>query len=315
MYIGSVRFFKHLILTVIALLIIVPAIGCVYFAVQYKNLEAQVAFQFGLMVPLSAEPEGAGGGGEADNMPDGGEAGNMPVGEAGHASAVPISYQLMYPHLYVENDFLYADEAEKTVYLTFDDGPTALTPQVLDILKDRGVSATFFVVYRRGDFAEEMYRRIVDEGHVLAHHSASHDYNKIYSSVEAFLDDFALLSDMLETVTGVKPELFRFPGGSVNSYNKEIHVELSAEMLRRGYTYYDWDVSAGSSTSTADRDSIFANVLNGISGKDTAVVLLHDAGTRATVEALPDIIEGLLASGYRFGALDQTVRPICFDYL
>ena len=319
MYFGSVRFFKHLILTIIALLIIVPTIGCVYFAVQYKNLSAQVAFQMELMMSAAAgsgelfdedEPTDNAEPTDSDEPVDSGE--RMGPGET-DTTAVPIGYQLMHPHLYVENDFQYIAETEKTVYLTFDDGPTALTPQVLDILKDHGVRATFFVVYRRGEFAETMYNRIIDEGHVLAHHSASHDYNKIYASVEAFLDDFALLSDMLEEVTGVKPELFRFPGGSNNSYVRAIRQEVIAELLRRGYTYYDWEVSAGSASAAANESSIYSNVINGTLGRQRAIILMHDAGTSATVTALPRIIDTLKASGYKFEVLNKNVRPAFFN--
>jgi len=312
MYIGSVRFFKHLILSVIALLIIVPTAGCIYFAIQYQSLKSRALEQIALIPPSLSQEE------PQENR----ESGNYESAFAVYASdqitdespTRAFSYQLLYPQLYVENNFQYFTAADKTVYLTFDDGPTGLTPRVLDILKDQGTRATFFVVYRDSSDADELYKRIVDEGHTLAIHSATHDYKKIYSSVEFFLDDFALLSDKLEELTGKKPEIFRFPGGSINSYNKEIYQELAAEMLRRGYTYYDWDVSAGSSTNTANKASIYSNVMNGVSGKSQAIVLMHDAGTYATVEALPEIINSLKASGYKFEVLNKKIKPACFDY-
>ena len=316
MYIGSVRFFKHMILTVIALLIIVPTIGCVCLALQYHKLKTIVAEQT-LFIQTSAA--------EAATIAE--TAAFAAIAEA--AAAVddivqtdngesllkePIPYQLKYPQLNIENDFQYIAETEKTIYLTFDDGPTGLTPQVLDILKNYDIPATFFVVHRTGADAKAIYKRIVDEGHTLAAHSTSHDYKKIYSSVEAFLDDFAVLSDMLEEVAGVKPELIRFPGGSINNYNKSIRQELISELLRRGYTYYDWDVSSGSSTNTATVSSIYSNVINGAAGKQRAIVLLHDAGTSATVTALPGVIDSLKASGYTFEALNKKIIPTCFDY-
>jgi peptidoglycan/xylan/chitin deacetylase (PgdA/CDA1 family) len=316
MYIGSVRFFKHLILTVIALLIIIPTLGCVYFAVQYHSLKT---LTYELRTSLQAYLI------QEDEQPSGEPNDNLESRKndafAVYASEqIPESekssllYQNLYPQLCVENDFQYITETENTAYLTFDDGPTGLTPQVLDILKNNGIQATFFVVYKEGKEAEDLYKRMVYEGHTLAVHSASHDYKKIYQSVEAFLDDFAVISDMLEDITGAKPEIFRFPGGSINNYNKEIHQELVAEMLRRGYTYYDWDVSSGSSTNTASRSSIYSNVLNGISGKKQAIILMHDAGTSATVAVLPDIINSLKASGYKFEVLNKKIRPACFDY-
>jgi len=308
MYIGSVRFFKHLILSVVALLIIVPTTCCVYFAFQYNSVKAQLN-------ELIASAEEQNGTDLQDE-----EHRESPFTSVYASEEIPsepvyaFPYQLMYPDLYVENDFQYINVTENTVYLTFDDGPTTLTPQVLDILRDNDVRATFFVVYKSGDDAAALYRRIVDEGHTLAVHSASHDYRIIYQSVDAFLDDFSLLSNMLEEVTGVKPEIFRFPGGSINSYNRMIYQELIAEMLRRGYTYYDWNVSSGSSTNTATRDSIYSNVMRGISNKQKAIVLMHDAGTSATVAALPGIISSLKASGYNFDVLTKEIMPTNFDY-
>ena len=318
MYIGSVRFFKHLILTVLALLIIIPTIGCVYFATQYntlKNLNTEIALELEILASFAAEFDQPADQVEPVESSEAGRDAYRDASSGANRMDGPVPYQMMHPHLFIENDFQFIDVTERTVYLTFDDGPTVLTPQVLDILKDRGVTATFFVVYSRGEFAETMYRRIVDEGHVLALHSASHDYRLIYSSVEAFLDDFARLSDMLEEVTGVKPELFRFPGGSNNSFIRGIQQEVIAELLRRGYTFYDWDVSSGSATPTASASSVYSNVINGVSARQRAIILMHDAGTSATVAALPRIIDTLATSGYQFKALDKTVRPTFFNYL
>jgi peptidoglycan/xylan/chitin deacetylase (PgdA/CDA1 family) len=223
-------------------------------------------------------------------------------------------YQAKYPHLNIDNNYEYNIETEKTIYLTFDDGPSGLTPQVLDILNSHGVKATFFVVYRDSEEAKSLYRRIVDEGHTIGLHSATHNYREIYASVDAFLDDLAVLSDHVFDITGVKPELLRFPGGSINSFSKNIYNELMNEVLRRGYTYYDWDVSSGSSTNTATTASVYSNVINGVSNKHRAIVLMHDAGTLATVSALPDIIDSLQASGYMLEVLNRYIQPTCFDY-
>jgi len=152
-----------------------------------------------------------------------------------------IDYQREYSSLHVENDFIFEDRNdEKICYLTFDDGPDAEnTAYILDVLKEHNAKATFFVVYK--DYKEEraLYKRIAEEGHTIGVHTASHNYNKIYASVEDYLDDFERCSEQIESVTGVKPEIFRFPGGSVNSYNAGIYQEIIAEMVRRGYTYYD----------------------------------------------------------------------------
>jgi peptidoglycan/xylan/chitin deacetylase (PgdA/CDA1 family) len=293
---------------IIIILITVPTIGCTYFAVQYRNLDSYVSERLEEIAQAEAEREEYR---EQNYYEDYYEEEE----ELLKGAVVPIPYQLMHPHLFIENDFIYIDAPARTVYLTFDDGPTALTARILNILRDRGVPATFFVIYQRGEFAEEMYRRIVDEGHALAHHSASHNYRQIYHSVEAFLDDFAKLSDMLVEVTGVKPEVFRFPGGSNTGFLRRIQQEVIAELLRRGYTYFDWEVTGATTSPEATAESIRRAVVNGSRGRDRAIVLLHDAGNPGTVTALPHIIDSLKAAGYTFAVLDRTVRPVFFNYL
>lgn len=228
-----------------------------------------------------------------------------------------LEYQKQYSSLYVENDFNFVETGDKKIcYLTFDDGPAPeVTECVLDILKKYDVKATFFVLYKDGSEERKLYQRMIDEGHTIGVHSASHDYSKIYSSVDAFLADFNRCAAQIEEVIGVKPEIFRFPGGSINSYNESIYQQLIAEMLRRGYTYYDWNVSGNDATGYyMSADDIADQVLSS-SGSNRNIVLLHDGrGHDATAEALPAIIEGMMKQGYEFGALDNSVVPICFGY-
>jgi len=297
---------------IIAILIIIPVIGCIYFAVQYRNLENYIAKRMeALAMPgheLCEYRERYNGECKCDVDFEVEE-------EVLTGLVVPIPYQLMHPHLFIENDFQYVDAPRGTVYLTFDDGPTWMTERILNILRDRDVPATFFVIYQRGEFAERMYRRIVDEGHALAHHSASHNYRQLYHSVEGFLDDFAKLSDMLVEVTGVKPEVFRFPGGSNTGHLRRIQQEAIAELLRRGYVYFDWEVTSASTSPEATADTMYRAVVNGVRGRDRAIVLMHDSGNPGIVTALPRIIDTLKARGYTFAVLDKTVRPVFFDYL
>jgi len=147
-------------------------------------------------------------------------------------------------------------------------------------------------------------------------HTASHNYDKIYASVDSFLDDFDRISRQIEESTGVKPDIFRFPGGSVNGYNMAISQELIAEMLRRGYVFYDWNSSCGDAAgSSVSKSTIVSNVLNTGTKQKKKIVLLHDgSGHKATADALPEILEGLLEQGYELRALDNSVKPICFAY-
>ena len=136
-------------------------------------------------------------------------------------------------------------DVDNAVYLTFDDGPSARTDEILEILDKYGVKATFFVVGANEEGDLERMQKIVAAGHTLAIHSYSHDYKKIYASVEAYLEDFNQMFCQIYEATGVKPQIFRFPGGSVNSYNVGIHQQLIAEMTRRGFVYFDWNVANG----------------------------------------------------------------------
>ena len=107
-----------------------------------------------------------------------------------------LIYQSKYEKLYIDNDFKFSEPQKKTAYLTFDDGPDeSVTPAVLDVLKKYNVKATFFAIYNGSEEAGKLYKRIVDEGHTIAAHSYSHDYEKIYKSVDSFLEDFNLISE------------------------------------------------------------------------------------------------------------------------
>lgn len=235
----------------------------------------------------------------------------------GVESAGTLGYQQAYPELYVENDFSFTDTADKVCYLTFDDGPSVTnTPRVLDILKKHGIKATFFVIGQKGEEAEKLYKRIVAEGHTIGIHTYSHDYDAIYKSAESYLDDFQRISNHVEKITGVKPEVFRFPGGSVNGYNEGIYKEIVAEMLRRGYVYYDWNVASRDTVAGITPSEILRNIAYAADeSEDDIIVLMHDGeGRESTVEALDKVIKELTRQGFSFGALDKSVSPVCFGY-
>ena len=223
--------------------------------------------------------------------------------ELSRMSKNPVSYRKKYPELYVlpsEKETI----SENTVYLTFDDGPSPVTGQVLDVLKRYQVKGTFFVVGQNLKTAagQEMIRRMLREGHSLGMHSDTHRYRKIYASVEAWLDDFAAVHQRISDITGQQTAIFRFPGGSINIYNASLYQELIAEMTRRGYVYFDWNVSVGDISLSPQRaEALFANVVTRSSGDSRVVILMHDSATKAeTVKALPKIIEHYRSKGYSF---------------
>lgn len=183
----------------------------------------------------------------------------------------------------------------RRVYLTFDDGPSANTAAILDLLAAYQVKATFFVV---GDTSEEgkaLYRRIVEEGHSIGIHSYSHVYQEIYASEDAFFDDFYLLSDYLYDVTGVRPNICRLPGGSSNTVSSIDMAELVNRLNGQGITCYDWNISGGDADGhDLSAEEIAQNVLTGVDRFQTSIVLLHDGGGKAvTVDALQLILEDL----------------------
>ena len=195
---------------------------------------------------------------------------------------------------------------EKICYLTFDDGPSKNTPLILDILKNYNAKATFFVI-NTGDIG--YIQRIHDEGHTVGLHTYSHNYAQLYSSTDAYFNDLQQISDKVESIIGIRPTVMRFPGGSSNKvsakYCKGIMTQLVTLVQEKGYSYFDWNISSGDADSTTPSYTyIRNNVLNNARNKNSICVLMHDASAKTTtVQALPEIIEGLTNMGYRFEAL------------
>lgn len=212
-----------------------------------------------------------------------------------------------------------ADDGEKLkVYLTFDDGPSTNTQQILDILKQYNVKATFFVIGKTDDLSKEMYKKIVEEGHTLGMHSYSHKYSVIYDSMSAFEQDFNQIHDYLKEVTGVDCKSYRFPGGSSNQVSNSDMREFIRYLNDRGITYYDWNVSSGDATSQAyTADELIQNVMGDVTKYKTSVVLMHDSAVKpATVEALPALIEQLQGIGAEILPIDEntaTVHHVSID--
>lgn len=181
------------------------------------------------------------------------------------------------------------------VYLTFDDGPSENTEEILDILAEYDLKATFFVVGKEDEESQEIYRRIVEEGHTLGMHSYSNKYSVIYQSQEAFEEDYEKLESYLYEVTGTKPKYYRFPGGSSNQISNVPMNGLIEFLNTQDIVYYDWNVSAGDAASAAyTADEIVENVLEDVVKYKTSVVLLHDSADKSeTVEAIRPLIEAL----------------------
>lgn len=191
------------------------------------------------------------------------------------------------------------DPGDNVVYLTFDDGPSQYTSQLLDVLDRYNVKATFFVV---DTGYEEMIGEEHRRGHTVAVHTACHSYDKIYASEDAYFSDFNKMSDIIYQQTGTRPTMLRFPGGSSNTvscFNPGIMSRLAQDVTDLGYQYYDWNVSSGDAGETTDTDVVAQNVIDGMRNHNVSIVLQHDI-KGFSVAAVEQIIVWGLANGYTF---------------
>lgn len=200
----------------------------------------------------------------------------------------------------------------KVVCLTFDDGPSANTQKILDILNQYNVKATFFVVAKTDEESLSRYRAIVDSGNTIALHSYTHDYSKIYDNLESYIEDVTKIHDLVYEVTGVDSKIYRFPGGSANSSAKMDVHECIDYLNSQGYTYYDWNISSGdASPALQTKEQILENIKKNLYDVNTGIILMHDAEYKpTTVEALPELIELLQSEGFEIKAIDDSVKTV-----
>jgi peptidoglycan/xylan/chitin deacetylase (PgdA/CDA1 family) len=197
---------------------------------------------------------------------------------------------------------------EKTVYLTFDDGPSSLTKPLLDILDQYQVKATFFVVGVNDKNETRDLQEIVKRGHAIGVHSWTHNYRQIYASEEAFFADFDRMHKAILDATGVDTKICRFPGGSVNSYNGETRRAIIKGLKKRGYVYFDWNVCSEDAGIAKTPEEIYQFALNGVHQHRISVVLFHNtAAKQATLQQLPRFLSTLKSEGYQFAVLDTSV--------
>ena len=273
-----VKRLKKMILWTIALAILIPVTGCILLSVRVFQLKKQVAV-LTEQLPTEEMQEEASGVYETTKVEESVRDTETKAEEPAKINPVKSS--------------------GKKVYLTFDDGPSSNTDQILDILKDNDVKATFFVVGKTDERSVKAYQRIVEEGHTLAMHSYSHRYDEIYESKEAFARDLNSLQEYLYETTGVWPRIYRFPGGSSNTVSKVDMQELIEYLTDIGITYFDWNVASGDAVSrTLPAETIVNNCLSGIEKQKESVILMHDASNKGTtIEALPQIIEAIQEQG------------------
>lgn len=227
------------------------------------------------------------------------------------------NYVSLYPSLYTTpiGEQKSPSDGRKVCYLTFDDGPSELTWKILDILDEKNVKATFFVIGESMSEKElECLKEIVSRGHVIGLHTYHHNYNSLYKSVENFLSDYEKVYNLIVETTGVRPNIYRFPGGSYNMYIKKNRNKIIAEMERRGFTHYDWNVSGEDAVGNPTASTIMKNIKKDIYRFQCPVVLLHDSKINSkTVSILPKLIDNIRENGYEFDTVDKR-EPCQFSW-
>lgn len=247
---------------------------------QQEMLE-QLAVKVQLMERKAAE-DGSAGQQQSERPTSGGQS---------SGGAEPVQGESVKPQETVEIT------AAHKVYLTFDDGPSIYTQDILDILDRYDVKATFFVLGKEKESMKEMLAGIAEAGHTIGMHSYSHNYSEVYASVDSFAEDLAKIQNYIYEVTGVWSTVYRFPGGSSNKVSK-LPMDTFAKYLdEQGIVFYDWNSSSGDGGSMLlPVETLVENSMKGILKRDTTVILMHDsASKKTTVEALPTLIESILA--------------------
>lgn len=199
---------------------------------------------------------------------------------------------------------------EKVVYLTFDDGPSKLTDEILAILEEQKIKATFFVLGEHAQRSPEIIYRTAEAGHVIGNHTYNHEYSELYESFTAFWKQIKRTEEILREITGTRTSLVRAPGGTYGHFDST-YFQL---MEQGGYQVFDWNVDSGDSKRKGvPASEIIENVTSEKLGKEM-IVLMHDsAGHEESVKALPEIIDFYKQKGYSFEVLSPEQKPVQFS--
>lgn len=275
-----VKRFKKLIVSFFVMLILIPDILCVFLLYKLNKINDDID---NLYVSLS----------ELNTISVTSKADDFYMPPNDNDIVVTQNQKVKEEVLYRDISDSEAYTGYQRIYLTFDDGPGIYTDEILDILEEYNVKATFFVIAKENRDAQ--YNRILNDGHTLALHTYSHEYSNVYSDLDGFVKDVEDISDFIYNITGERCKFYRFPGGSSNTIFKGDKQELIKALNDRNLSYFDWNVTSGDATyGGLSKYQIANNVLNGIGNKEEAVVLMHDANDKhSTVEALRIIIETL----------------------
>ena len=200
---------------------------------------------------------------------------------------------------YPETFFLSADIERKEIALTFDDGPDRVnTPQILDILKDKEVKATFFLLGKNVEQFPELTKRIKEEGHQLANHSWTHPNFEELDNEQILNQELKPTSEIIEELTGRYPRTVRPPFGTIRDDTIEFLGERDWSIVNWSVDSFDWHLQQ------EEPEEIIAEVTN--NHHPGGIILMHDGEiNKITVQALPEIIEDLKNKQYEFKTVNQ----------
>ena len=194
---------------------------------------------------------------------------------------------------------------EKSAFLTFDDGPTsAVTPFILDYLKQENIKATFFVLGNRVKANPDLIKREFEEGHYIANHGYTHKYSQIYAKTQNVLEEYnyteTAIQEALEN-PDYHSRVFRFPGGSVGGYYSRIKSQAKELLKQNNIASLDWNALNNDADGAHTKEALMENVIKTIGNKNSVVILMHDAADKIlTYETLPELVQYLRDNGYTF---------------
>lgn len=203
-------------------------------------------------------------------------------------------------------------EVRKVVYLTFDDGPHKNTFKLLELLKEEGVPATFFLIGNELRNYPDAVRAIYAEGHAIGCHSFHHQYS-VLQTTRGFQKQVDLFHAVLEEVLGhpLEVRLFRFPFGSRKTTSEVRHYANDV-----GYLWIDWNATNhdGNEAINRDTEQMLAAAIRSSRNKDEIVLLMHESSNR-TREMLPALLQHYRDAGYTFDVLTPEIDHMIPDVL
>lgn len=203
------------------------------------------------------------------------------------------------------------EQNKKVAYLTFDDGPSEVTKEILKVLKEKKVNATFFLIGNQiNDETVPILKQSIKDGNCIGIHTYCHECKVIYCNVDSYLKDFQQAYDVIKEKLGIEPKLFRFPWGSANRFLSCMEEEVITKLEAKGFTYFDWNISAEDSVGNPTSYSIMKNIRKDYKKYNKPVLLMHDSSVnKITAQMLPQIIDELKQAGYSFDTLEHMDTP------